>query len=142
MAYADFTGPAASSPHCREGAPRPGTAPGDSDVEGGDPAQIATMPGVVEAPRPVHGGAVVPDHEVTDPPDMAIDELRPGGVLGELAQEQATFGDRAPEDVAGVRGQVQGTAAGARDGAHERMNGAAELGPLVLRELEAEERAR
>ena len=44
------------------------TAAGPLDVERGDASQLAAVPGVVEGPRAVHGGAVVPDHEVADAP--------------------------------------------------------------------------
>src|SRR5262245_52602737 len=43
------------------------------DVEGGDPAQLAAIPGVVERPRAMHCCAVVPDHQVAHLPEMAVD---------------------------------------------------------------------
>src|SRR4026208_2320679 len=85
------------------------------DVEGGDPAQLATVPRVVEGGRAGPGGAGVPDGQAAPaaarrrslhvacvsqtpggppPPLMAVDEARPGGVLDQVTQQQATLRDR------------------------------------------------
>jgi hypothetical protein len=62
------------------------------DVERRDPTQLPPVLPVVERTSAVHRGAIVPDHEVTDPPGMAVDELRLGRVLRQIAQEQPSLG--------------------------------------------------
>src|SRR4051794_13647286 len=48
---------------------------GGDTVRQGGAAQIARIFLVLVASRPVHGRAVVPDHEIADPPPVRIDEL-------------------------------------------------------------------
>src|SRR5437899_3214995 len=60
---------------------------GRGDVARGDAAQVAHLGGV-ERPRPMHGAAVVPDHQVALAPAMSVDELPLGGVLHQLHQQQ------------------------------------------------------
>ena len=100
------------------------------------------MPGVVEGPRAVHGGAVVPDDEVAEAPRVAVHELRLGRVLDQVPQEEPALGHRPVDDPRRVRGDVERPAAGARDGADERMDGALQVLRLVRGELEPQGLAR
>jgi len=42
----------------------------------------------------MEGGAIVPDHQVTGFPGMAVDELPLGGVFQQIQQQHAPFGNR------------------------------------------------
>src|SRR4051812_47024930 len=97
---------------------------------------------VVEWPAAVHGGEVVPDDEIAHAPAMAVDEARLGGVLGEIAQQQPSFGHWPVDDLRSVRGEIERMPAGARVAADKWMHGAFQ--PLLLggRPLEAERLAR
>lgn len=44
---------------------------------------------VVKLGSTVHSGAVIPDHEVTDPPLVSVDELRLGSELTDLYYQAA-----------------------------------------------------
>src|SRR5579872_7180586 len=66
-------------------------------------AQIAHFLQVIEAPRPVHHGAIVPHHQVADAPGMRIDELPLGRVLGQVADEGACLGNWPADDAADMR---------------------------------------
>src|ERR1044072_8991848 len=46
-------------------------------------AQLAAVALVVERPGAMHGAAIVPDHEIMRPPDVAIEELRLRGMNGQ-----------------------------------------------------------
>ena len=72
------------------------------------------------------------------PPDVAIEELRLRGMVGQVAQQQPALRHLPVDDMLGVRGEIKGAAAGARDGTHQRMDGALQLILLVCAEVEAE----
>jgi predicted amidohydrolase len=59
----------------------------------------------VEAAGAVHCGTVVPHHQIMGPPGVRVNELALGGVLRQVAQEHARFGDRPADNRAGVRGE-------------------------------------
>ena len=80
---------------------------GFGDIERRHAAQLAAVLRVVEGPRAVHRGAVVPDHEVADAPGMAVDELRLGRVLDQVAQEEPPLRDRPVDDPRRVRGYIE-----------------------------------
>src|SRR5260370_1134131 len=83
------TAPAGLRRRLRDGRP---VAPG------GGAAHVAHDGEIVETAHPVHGGAVVPDHEVVLRPAMGVDELGPGGVLREVADEGHRLGLRPTQD--------------------------------------------
>ena len=55
----------------------------------------------------MHRAAIIPDHQVADPPFMAVDEFGPGRVQREVVEQNAAVGHRPPDDVRGVRRQVE-----------------------------------
>ena len=61
---------------------------------------------------------------------MAVDKTCLGCVFDEIAQEEASLGQRPVDDPRGVRREVQRPALRARVGAHQWMNGAFE--PILL----------
>src|SRR5262245_15678813 len=75
-----------------------GDGGGLGDIEGRHPAQLAAIGGVLEGARAMHGGPVVPDHEIADAPGVAIDELGLGGVLDQVPQQQPALGYRPADD--------------------------------------------
>ncbi len=98
---------------------------------------------VVERPGAMHGAAIVPDHEIMRPPDVAVDELPLRGVVHQVAQQQPALRHLPVDDMLGVRGEIE--ARGGRrseHGAHQRMDGALQLVLLVLVEVEAQHVAR
>ena len=68
------------------------------DVEGGHATELAAVLRVVEWPRAMHRGAVVPNHEVADAPGMAVDELRLGCVLYQVTEKEPRLGNRPVDD--------------------------------------------
>src|SRR5271166_4660653 len=82
-----------------------GLVEGRADVERRRPAQIARV-AVVMRPAAMHRAAVVPDHQIADPPFVAVDEFGPGRVRIEVVEQQATLGHRPTDDVRGVRREV------------------------------------
>src|SRR5258705_423565 len=82
-------------------------------------AELAAILRVVERPRAVHGGAIVPDHEIADAPGVAIDELRLGRVLRQIAKEQSPLRDRPVDDARLVRREIERAPARARDRADQ-----------------------
>ena len=83
-------------------------------VERGGAAHLAAVGLVVERPGAMHGAAIVPDHEIMRPPDVAIEELRLRGMVGQVAQQQPALRHRPVDDMGRVRGEIEGAAAGAR----------------------------
>src|SRR5580698_8930839 len=78
-------------------------------------SHVAPVLSVVKRGRPMHGAAIVPDHEITDRlPVQLIAELRLGRELDELAQELASFLHRPPDDMRCVRCEVECLALGSR----------------------------
>lgn len=53
---------------------------------------------VVEGPTAMHPGPIVPNHEVSDAPNVPINELGLGRVFDEVAQEKPSFGDWPVDD--------------------------------------------
>ncbi len=92
------------------------------DVEGRHPTELAPVRRVVEGSGAVHGGAIVPDHQVADAPRVAVDELRLGRVLDQVAEEEPPLGDRPVDDPGRVRRDVERLAIGARDRPDERVD--------------------
>jgi hypothetical protein len=90
----------------------------------------------------MHGAAIVPDHEIMRPPDVAVDELPLRGMVDQVAQQQPAFRHRPVDDVGGMRGEIEGAAAGTRDRADQRVDGALQLLLLLFVEVEAEHMAR
>ena len=97
-----------------------GFVEGRADVERRCPAQIARV-AVVVGPAAMHRATVVPDHQIADPPFMAVDEFRPGGVRIEIVEQQAAFGNGPADDVRGVGGEVERFALRARMTAHQPL---------------------
>ena len=62
---------------------------------------------LVVAAAAMHGLAVVPHDEVVELPFVDVDEARLGGVLGEIAQNDAGFGHRQAKNGAGVRREIE-----------------------------------
>jgi lipid A 3-O-deacylase len=89
----------------------------------------------VEAARPVHRGAVVPDHQVVDPPLVCVNEPVLGRELGQIAQEHAGLGDGPAHDGAGVRRQEQRFAPGDRMRAHQALADRPEGHAFLRREV-------
>src|SRR3989442_2607001 len=65
-----------------------------------------------ERPGAVHGLAVVPHHQVADPPLGGVDEIPLGRMLDQVAQEQARLPPRPAQERARGPGQVGGLAPG------------------------------
>src|SRR5438094_670239 len=96
-----------------------------------------------ERPRPTHGAAVVPHHEVADAPAVRVDELPLCGVLDEVAQEGARLRHRPAQDAARVRRQVERLASRRRVRAHQALAHRREARALLVGEVgEAELLAR
>src|SRR5262249_7524104 len=85
---------------------------------------LALVPRVVERHRTVHGGAIVPDHQVALAPLVPVHERALGRVLDQLAQEETPLGDRPVDDAGGVGSHVERAPVRARNGANQRMDGA------------------
>jgi hypothetical protein len=64
--------------------------------------QVADFVQVLVATGAMHGGAVVPDHQVVDPPLMGVGELGLRRVFGQVADEGACLGHRPADDGADV----------------------------------------
>ena len=91
----------------------------------------------------MHGLAVVPHHQVADPPLVGVDELPLGRVLDQVAQEAARLGHRPADDRAGVRGQIERLAPGTGMDAHQALAHRLEARALLVGEVgEAELLAR
>ena len=58
-------------------------------------------------PATMHRAAVVPDYQIADPPLVAVDEFRLGGVGVEIEEQQTPLGNRPADDVRGVRRQIE-----------------------------------
>src|SRR5207249_585161 len=71
-------------------------------VEAGDAAELALVLRVVVGEAAVHCRAVVPDNEVADLPGVAVAELGLGGVLYQVAEEEAAVGQGPVNDLRGV----------------------------------------
>src|SRR4029453_22409 len=69
---------------------------------------------LVVAPHAVHHLAVVPYDEISHAPLVDVDELRLGGVLVQVAQQDARLRHRHPDDATGVGRQIKRLAAGHR----------------------------
>ena len=65
--------------------------------------------------------AIVPDHEIADPPFMAVDETRLGRKGKQLVQQRPALVKRPADDMRRMRGDEQGVAPGARMPPHQRM---------------------
>src|SRR5271165_5135043 len=61
---------------------------GRAGVEGGGAAQVTRLGFVVRAAA-MHRAAIVPDHQIADPPLVAVDKLRPGRVQIEVVEQDA-----------------------------------------------------
>src|SRR5437870_703496 len=108
----------------------------------GGAAHVAGLVGGERA-RPMHRLAVVPHDEVADAPGVGVDELPLGGVLDEVAQEEARLRHRPAHDRAGVRGEVERLALRHRVRAHQGLAHGLEAGALLVGEVgEAELLAR
>jgi len=69
----------------------------------------------------VHGGAVVPHHEVADPPLVRVDELALGRGFGQVQQQRLGLGLGHAEDRARMRGEIDRFAPRARVHAHQPL---------------------
>src|SRR3954451_23924563 len=89
-----------------------------------DPAQVARL-GLVERPAAMNRAAIVPDHEIADPPAVAVDEFGLCRVLDQLADQQHAVRHRPADDMRGMRGEIQrlapGTWPGAWTATHEAL---------------------
>src|SRR6266446_3613153 len=112
------------------------------DIESRHAAELAAILHVVERPRAMHGGAIVPDHQVADPPFVTVDELPLGRVLRQVAQHQTPLRQRPVDDPRLVRCEIERAPERARDRPNERMDRALQLILLARRELEPEDLAR
>lgn len=65
-------------------------------------ADVADL-GEVEAAAAMHNGAIVPNHQIVQPPGVRVDETWLGGEFREVAQEHAGFRDAPALDNAGMR---------------------------------------
>ena len=72
--------------------------------------------------------AVVPHHDIADPPAMCVNELSLCGVREQLAQQPGAFPGRQADDVRCVVAEIERLSAALRMGAHQRMVGAGRLG--------------
>src|SRR5262249_59843998 len=88
-------------------------------IADGGPLYVAPPAPIVELGSPVHRAAIVPHHEIVDPPAMGIDELPLRRVRGQLIDQCATLVLGHAEDPTGVRREVERFAPGFRDRAHE-----------------------
>src|SRR5436853_611730 len=61
---------------------------GRRHVGDGGAAHVAFVALVVEFQPAVHGAAVVPHHQVVDPPAMGVDELPLGRVVDQLLEQR------------------------------------------------------
>ena len=68
----------------------------------------------------MHHGAVVPHHQVADPPRVPVDELALRRVLEQLAQQHAALGQRHAGDPRGVDADEKQFAFRSRVRAHQR----------------------
>src|SRR5271165_4208428 len=67
------------------------------------PAQVARLSFVMRTAT-MHRATVVPDHQVTGLPGVAVDEARLRRMRNEIQQQQAPVGDRPTGDVRGMTG--------------------------------------
>src|SRR6266853_755417 len=74
---------------------------GRADIERRGAAQIARLILVMRAAA-VHRVAIIPDHEIADPPFMAVDELRLGREIAEVVQQEPALRHRPADDVRGM----------------------------------------
>ncbi len=70
-------------------------------------AHIAHLAQIVEAARAMHGGAIVPHHQIVRAPGMGIDEAGLRRVLHEVADEGARLGCGPANDATDMRRQVK-----------------------------------
>src|SRR5262249_43972739 len=94
----------------------------------------------VEAPRAVHGAAVVPHHEIVDLPGVRVHELALGRVLGEIAQEYARLRHRPALDGSRVGGEEERLSAGDRMHSHDALAHWVEGGELLRGEVDHADR--
>src|ERR1700733_4841551 len=90
------------------------------DIARRHPAQIAHSR-LVEVAAAMHRRTGIPDDEVALPPIVAIDELALRRVLDQLAEQQAAFGHGPPDDLRGMRGDVEYLALRPRMRAHDAL---------------------
>src|SRR4029077_6527834 len=86
------------------------------DIERRHATQLAAMFAVVERSPAMHRGTVVPDHQIAHSPLVAIDELRLGCMLDQIAQQQPSLGHRPVDDARRMRGEVKRLASSTRVG--------------------------
>ena len=89
----------------------------------------------VVRPAAMHRVAVVPDHQVADPPFVAVDELPLRRVLVQVGEQQPALRHRPADDVRGVRRQVQRLAARSRVPPHQPLARRRVLLALARREF-------
>src|SRR6266851_8979180 len=54
---------------------------------------------LVERPAPVHRAAIIPDHEITLSPDMAVNEPVLGGEFDQVVEQQTAFRNGSADDM-------------------------------------------
>ncbi len=97
----------------------------------------------IERTRTVHGGPVVPHHQVPLLPFVRIDELTLRGVLDQVAQQGAGFRHRPADDGAGVGSQIQRFPPGGRMPAHQALQHRLEADAVFVGEIgKTQQRAR
>ena len=104
---------------------------GGGGVGDGGAVEFAHLVRVVAAGA-VHHAAVVPHHQIADPPLVRVDELPLGRVLVQVAQEGARFRHRPAVDLAGMRRQEQRAPAAAGMAAHQPLRHRLVARPFLL----------
>ena len=90
---------------------------------------------LIVRPAAMHRAAIVPDHQIADPPFVAVDELRLRRVRVRSQQQQPAVRHRPADDVRGVRRQIQRLAPRAGMPAHQTLRRRRVLFALARREL-------
>jgi hypothetical protein len=88
-------------------------------VERCHPPQLAPIVDIIERRRPVHGCAVVPDHQAAILPTVGVDEPRPGRMLAQFAQHHPRLWQGHVRNFCSMGGQIQGLPAGSRQRADQ-----------------------
>src|SRR5580704_3952355 len=86
-----------------------------------DAAQVTRISRIVVGASAMQRATVVPDHQVADPPGVAMDELALRRVLHEVAQQEPALRHRPADDVRRMRSHVERLAPRSRMNANQRM---------------------
>ena len=79
----------------------------------------------VERIAPMHGAAIVPQHQIADAPDVLPGELRPVDEAPQLVEQRLGVRERKPEQIGvAAPAEIEHAPAGIGMRAHQRVHGA------------------